>query len=285
MTTSHLSPISISRALLIALPPVIASVIVLSIAGVSASVWTMHAMAIAVSLAIAVAGPRLHRDARADIPAVTVITLTIAAVAVTLIFPSSGPSRWMVLGPVHLYMAPMVLPSFLAALSIALPARTALAFAAAIVTAALLAAQPDASQVLALVGGAVVVFARERARARTAALTVAVMTLVVAWAFTRPDPLLPVPWVEGVFALALGHSAIAGVVVIACAVAFITSLALASRRGPRWLSGVAAYYAVLFACSIAGLTPAPLIGFGAGPLLGFGLLAATAGSARAITER
>jgi len=165
----------VNRALLIVLPPVIANVIVLSIAGVSASVWTM-------------------------------------------------------------------------------PARTALAFAAA-------------------------------ARAWTAALTVAVMALITAWAFTRPDPLLPVPWVEGVFALALGHSAMAGIVVIACAVAFIASLALASSRGPRWIGAVAAYYAVLFACSIAGLTPAPLIGFGAGPLLGFGLLVATAGSARAITER
>lgn len=164
-----------NRALLIVLPPVTASVIVLSIAGVSASVWTMHA-------------------------------------------------------------------------------RTALAFAAA-------------------------------ARAWTAALTVAVIALITAWAFTRPDPLLSVPWVEGVFVLALGHSAIAGIVVSACAVAFITSLALASRSGPRWLAGVAAYYAVLFAGSIAGLTPAPLIGFGAGPWLGFGLLVATAGSARAITER
>jgi len=34
--------------------------------------------------------------------------------------------------------------------------------------------------------------------------------------------------------------------------------------------------AVLFACSVAGLTPAPLIGYGAGPLLGFGLMVATA---------
>ena len=47
--------------------------------------------------------------------------------------------------------------------------------------------------------------------------------------------------------------------------------------GQPWLSAVAAYHAVLFACSIAGLTPAPLIGYGAGPLLGFGLMVAVAG--------
>lgn len=266
-------PLSLSRYLLIALPPVAASVIVLSIAGISVSVWTMHAIAIALSLAIAVGGSRVR------LRPVTAISLTIAAIAATLLFPLSGPRRWMVVGPLHLYMAPVVLPSFIAALSIALRTRAAVALAAAIVTAALLAAQPDASQALALVVGAAVVFARERAQVRMAVVTVAAMGLITAWAFTRPDPLLPVPWVEGVFALALRYSAIAGIVVIACAVAFITSLALASRRGPRWLGAVAAYYAVLFACSIAGLTPAPLIGFGAGPLLGFGLMVATVRSA------
>jgi hypothetical protein len=51
-------------------------------------------------------------------------------------------------------------------------------------------------------------------------------------------------------------------------------LHMSSSGGRPWLSAVAAYYAVLFACSVAGLTPAPLIGYGAGPLLGFGLMVA-----------
>jgi hypothetical protein len=100
--------------------------------------------------------------------------------------------------------------------------------------------------------------------------------LATAWAFSHPDPLQPVAHVEGVFALALGHSLFAGAAVIASAAALVVGLHVNSSGGRTWLSAVAVYYAVLFACSVAGLTPAPLIGYGAGPLLGFGLMVATA---------
>lgn len=76
---------------------------------------------------------------------------------------------------------------------------------------------------------------------------------------------------EGVFELTLGYSLLAGVAVIASAAALIVSLHLTSSDEGRGLSVVAAYYAVLYACSVSGLTPAPLIGYGAGPWLGFGL--------------
>ncbi|MFL5611343.1 MAG: hypothetical protein ACJ78G_11570 [Gemmatimonadaceae bacterium] len=86
----------------------------------------------------------------------------------------------------------------------------------------------------------------------------------------------PVAHVEGVFALALGHSLFAGAAVIASAATLVVGLHVNSSRGRTWLSVVAVYYAVLYACSVAGLTPAPLIGYGAGPLLGFGLMVAAA---------
>lgn len=264
--------LSPSRATQIALPPVAASVIILTIAGVSAGVWAMHAIAIALSLAIAVAGPRLRPHD------VAVFALTIVALALTLFLPSSGPSRWLTLGAVRLYIAPVVLPSFVAAVSIALRARTVLASAAAIAAMVLLALQPDASQALALIVALGVVFAQERGRMSVAAGTLVAMAVIAAWAFTRPDPLIPVPWVEGVFALALGDSTLAGLFVVASAIALVVGLVRASMHGPRWLAGVAAYYAVLFVCSVKGLTPAPLIGFGAGPLLGFGFMCSQAHS-------
>ena len=98
------------------------------------------------------------------------------------------------------------------------------------------------------------------------------LVLVTMWAFSLPDPLAPVPHVEEVFALGLGHSLFAGVAVIASAIALIVGLWMQSVSGSFWLSAVAAYYTVLFICSTAGITPAPLVGYGAGPILGFGLM-------------
>jgi hypothetical protein len=174
-------------------------------------------------------------------------------------------------------MASLLLPSFLAACSVYARKRgnyDMIAFAAALGVSILLAAQPDASQVLALLVGSTVGFVRYRSDTFRSVITVAAIALVTAWTFSRPDALEPVPYVEGVFALALGHSLFAGLAVIASAITLVTGLYIYSLRGPSWLSAVAAYYAVLFACSVAGLTPAPLIGYGAGPLVGFGLMVA-----------
>ncbi|MGL4573314.1 MAG: hypothetical protein ACRCV9_00830 [Burkholderiaceae bacterium] len=107
-----------------------------------------------------------------------------------------------------------------------------------------------------------------------ALVTLSLGMLASAWAFWQPDPLKPVAHVEGVFALAFSHSILAGLAVLASAIMLLAGLIARGASGATWLYAVAAYYAVLFVCSVFGLTPAPLIGYGAGPMLGFGLLAA-----------
>lgn len=269
--------------LLMAVLPLAASCVVLSIADVSQKIWLMHAVWILTAWLIALAGKFLDRRTDGRMLATVILALTLPGLAVPLLGDSSGPERWLALGPLNLYMAPLLLPAFLAACSVCLRhQRDNLAFTALIGASILLALQPDASQALALLAGTVILFWRDRADGLKSTLTVTVMALLTAWAISRPDPLEPVAYVEGVFSLALGHSVFAGLAVIASAGVLLVSLALYSRRGPAWLAALAAYYAILFACSVAGLTPAPLIGYGAGPLLGFGLLAALAARAECI---
>ena len=263
--------------LLIAAPPVVASVAVLALGAVGTSIWLTHLVAICLACVLAVGGSQLIGWARSISPANAIILLTLAGVAVPLLRDSAGPKRWALVGPFNLYMAPLWLPSFFAACSVYLRKRGnhgLLACAATLGVSILLATQPDAAQVLALLGGSAVVFVRYHSDRLRSALMLLAVALVTAWAFLRPDPLEPVSYVEGVFALALGHSLFAGLAVITSAITLVTGLIVCSFGGPTWLAAVAAYYAVLFACSVAGLTPAPLIGYGAGPLLGFGLMVA-----------
>jgi hypothetical protein len=266
-----------SRLLLAAVPPVAASLVVLVIGGVGRGIWLSHLAAVVAACALTLAGAGLARVTRVPVPPPALILLTLAGVAVPLLRGADGPNRWAVVGPLNLYMAPVVLPSFFAACAVYARSRGGrdwTTMAAALGVSLLLAAQPDASQVLALLTASTVVFVRGGADRLRSTVTLGAMALVTLWAFSRPDPLLPVPHVEGVFVLALGHSWFAGSVVIVSAVALVALLYAGSRKGPSWLAAVATYYGVLFACSIAGLTPAPLVGFGAGPLLGFGLMAA-----------
>lgn len=124
-----------------------------------------------------------------------------------------------------------------------------------------------------------------RARGAWAWAAIAVPALATVWAFLRPDPLEPVAHVEGVFALAFAHSLPAGLAVAAAAPAFLAGLVFLARRGPPWLLAVVVYYAALYACSLGGLTPAPLIGYGAGPMLGYGLLIAVCATGAALPAR
>ena len=261
--------------LLVGVPAIVASAAVLAVASVSASAWLVQAIAVCLALFIALAGKHLGRRGRTRFPARTVIVACLVGLGTPMLGALPGPDRWLSLGPVSLYMAPAVLPLFLAACSIlvALGGRSERFACLAIAGASLLLAlQPDASQAAALVAGAAVLLGRSRSRVSLATILAAATSTI--WAFVQPDPLQPVAHVEGVFALAFGYSLFAGLLVAASAVVLVAGLLLSSSESRIWLSAVAAYYAVLFACSIAELTPAPIVGYGAGPLLGYGLLAA-----------
>lgn len=267
----------------LALLPLTASLVVLMAGGVGQGVWLMHGLSMALAAALALSGPLLRRVASQQGLAVAIMVLTLLGLAVPLAGSADGPERWLLLGPVRLYLAPLLLPAFLAACAVFARAgdRQETAARVALVGAGLaLAAQPDASQVLALLAGAAVLCTRFRSGPWRTGGTLLGLALLTLWAFLRPDPLQPVPHVEGVFALALSQSLPAGLLVIGCALAWLAGLCRQAVKGPGpfWLAGVAAYYGVLYACSVAGLTPAPLIGFGAGPVLGFGLLTAVAGA-------
>ena len=271
--------LSHSELLFIALPAVAASMAVLTFGGVGRSTWIIQVLAICLACALALVGAQLSRRTSARSPAGAIIVFTLLGLAVPLLAEAPGPERWASLGPINLYMAPALLPSFLVACSvwIARGGRSQhFAFTAIVGASVLLAAQPDASQSLALLTASLVAVARSPSRSPVSIVALAFSLVATAWAFSQPDPLQPVAHVEGVFALALGHSLFAGAAVIASAAALVVGLHMNSSGGRTWLSVVAVYYAVLFACSVAGLTPAPLIGYGAGPLLGFGLMVATA---------
>lgn len=271
--------LSHSQLLLIAVPAVAASMAVLTFGAVGRSTWIIQVLAICLACALALVGAQLSRRTNARSPAGPIIVFTLLGIAVPLLAEAPGPERWASLGPINLYMAPALLPSFLVACSvwIARGGRSQhFAFTAIVGASVLLAAQPDASQALALLAASAVAVARSPSRSPVSIVALAFAALATAWAFSQPDPLQPVAHVEGVFALALGHSLFAGAAVIASAATLVVGLHVNSSGGRTWLSVVAVYYAVLFACSVAGLTPAPLIGYGAGPLLGFGLMVATA---------
>lgn len=183
-----------------------------------------------------------------------------ALIVVALSFLGSGQEgvhRWLDLGAVQLNAAALVLP-----LAIVAFARTPALLAAASFAgiAALLALQPDVSQLAGFIPAALILaFARFGWRGLALAALLAAATLALC--LYRPDPLEPVAHVEGIVALAWSQSP-------PLAIAAATALAAAAlaplfvhRTNPT-APALTAYLAITALAPTLGAYPVPLAGYG-----------------------
>lgn len=260
-----------------ALPAAAASAVVFWICDVSRTVWAGQAAFAALALLVSLAVARVRSFERAVVGRLVLASGPLLC-ALPLVVSSTRPARWIAVDAFTLYVAPAIVPLALvcAAREAAGAGRAAVvALMSLVAMACALAAQPDLSQTGALTAASLVLAVRARLRwAEVGALVVALAGAVGA-ASLQPDPLRPVPWVEQVIAVSWQASVGAGVGVSLVALWLVWVLARETRRVPG-MDASAVYVAMLFGLAMADLTPAPLIGFGAGPWLGFGLLAGAA---------
>jgi hypothetical protein len=233
--------------------------------------WAVGAV---LALAISRAGSRVER-------AWPVIALI--AVAATLLSPGlSGVHRWIALGPLRLNAAELFLAPALVALA-GLNSRPLFGLILPLTTLILLASQPDASQAAAFAAASILMLFIGNHTAARRLLTTALFAAVAVMACLRPDPLAPVPEVEGIIGLAVGMSpVIAGLAVLALAGAVLSPLT-AAGTGKAAARGLTAYLALTALAPILGAFPVPLVGMGVSPILGawlgFGALMNRSGQA------
>ncbi len=258
---------------LLGVPSLFTSGAVMQLAGAPPALMIVQVGAAMAALAIAWGSRPLWQRVSAT-GVITICLLATVACASPLVGHGDGPQRWWHLGGVTLYVASIVVPTCLVLCGRTPPdpARPLIASAAALVPLALvLALQPDLSQVLAITAAVAMILWQHDAPRPLAFGVSASLLGAIGLARQTPDPYLPVPYVEGVLFTAWHHSLVVAGAVVASAVVLIGGLA---RH--RTLRPAAAYLAVLSVCAIAGITPAPLVGYGSGPWLGFGLFVGAA---------
>lgn len=256
-----------------AIPALIGSLLLMRTAGVGGALLAQQVVVTGLSFAAAVALPRLPRGktlARAA---------WIVAAAVVLVWAplwwraGDEPRRWLSGGGLRVYVAAAVLPPAIVLLARALHAtatRPVWPQWAMAALGAALAAQPDASQAtaFALACGLPVCAAPGRPSAK--AVMGAALVACAVWAWRQPDPLLPVPHVEGVLDLARAAGPLALATAIASLALPPVALVLLSQAfDDAGLLAVAIYFGAVDALAWLQLTPMPLLGFGAGPILGY----------------
>lgn len=208
---------------------------------------------------------------------------TVALVATLFDAGVEGVHRWLDIGPLHINAAALFLPALLVALA-AIRIQSRAGLVVTVITAVVLLAQPDASQLTSFAAAASILLMRSGVASgwKAFALLVAVVFVIAGW--MRPDPVEPVAEVEQIFTMCVAVSPllalIAGLALVAAAVAplvFSSAISPATRDGAIALS---AYFVAVSAVPFCGSFPVPLVGLGmsfpAGWWLGMSLLLVTA---------
>ena len=256
-----------------AIPALIGSLLLMRTAGVGGALLVQQVVVSGLSFAAAVALPRLPRG-KTLARAAWVVAAAVILVWTPLWWRAGDePRRWLSWGGLRIYVAAMVLPPAIVLLARALhstSARPVWPQGAIAAVGAALAAQPDASQATAFALACGIPLCTTPGRPSAKAVMFAALVTCAVWAWRQPDPLLPVPHVEGVLDLARA----AGPLALATAVASlalppVALVLLSNAFGDAGLLAVAIYFGAVDALAWFQLTPMPLLGFGAGPILGY----------------
>ena len=242
--------------------------------------WMRNPIAWLVGLGLATGLMRL----RALIPLFQVILgVALVALPATFLAPAQGGvHRWIDAGPLHVNVAALLLPPSVIALAFfGIWSRTGLTFVVAI--AVLLVLQPDASQATSFLTAVIILFGGSSAprAGRITAIAAAILVAAIAW--SRPDPLHPVPEVEGI--LRLANNTVSPILAVSAALAltatFLAPLCLRSTAGAAdriTALALSGYLISAGICTHFGAFPVPLVGLGmsfpVGYWLGIALLCA-----------
>lgn len=250
-------------------------------AGVNGSLLVQQVVVAGLLFAAAVVSPRWLR-AWASAGAVWVVAAAVILVWAP-VWPHTGdePQRWLGGGGLRLYVSAMVLPPVILLLARALhltaagPLWVPLAMTAMV---GALAAQPDASQATAFALACGIPLCTAPGRPLAKVVMLATLIAGVAWAWRQPDPLLPVPHVEGVLDLARAAGPLALVAAIASlALPLVVLFQRSWHSGDAGLLAVGIYFGAIDVLASRQLTPMPLLGFGAGPIVGYVAMVLVAG--------
>ena len=222
-------------------------------AGVPPGIWIRNPIAWAAAAGVGVLLAR-RGWLGSSFPLIAVVVL-----ALSLLGPGQeGVHRWLDLGPIQLNAAALVLPAALAAFS---RTSSTLMLACFGLIAALLAWQPDISQLAGFSLAAIVLVSTLRHGRLMLAASAILGIAAIALCLSRPDPLAPVAHVEGIFALAWSQSpGLAIAMGVSLAAAALSPLVMRSAHPLGQIAPLAltAYLVTTAAAFLLGAYPVPL---------------------------
>jgi len=180
-----------------------------------------------------------------------------------------GARRWLRIGPVLLH--PASLFGSLLLLALARAAGSALCAVLAGATVLCFGIGNDGAASLAFVLGLSGLLLGDRKHWRTLLPLCVLAWCLAAWGWSRPDSLVPVPYVEEILARTWAAStflgAVAAILLAMLPLPFLLTEREAGKRGAGY--ALAGFWAGLVLAGLLGNYPIPVTGYGASPVIGW----------------
>ena len=251
------------------MPALILGVITMRYLNVSTSAWSMNLAAGAVGLLMFALLRYLASPTSRFAWYVTTIGSVTAILATFASAGLDGVHRWVSVGGFALHASAIVAPAIIA--SVATAPRPHLAVATAVVTAVLLALQPDAAQTSSFAAASSVILIRDsrfRLSRRIGGLVALMACSIVS--FVRPDPLKSVRHVEGILEEAIARGPAWGTLATLALLLLPTPYFVAWARRRHNLTLALGVYVVLVTIAPTwGTFPVPIMGYGVSPIFGY----------------
>lgn len=251
----------------LALPWLVGRAVML-VAGAPHRLLVVDTVALALGIGLALGVSRRLAGALQRVPG-SVATASLAFIAMSLVGePMDGIHRWLRVGALQLHPSAIASPVLLVAIAnLGRGGRHLQALVVVALTMVLHVLEPDAGQATACALGVVAIGLGWR-RWGPAGLGGALAVGGAALAWTQPDPLAPVRFVEQIVGVAFELGTAAGVLAVVALVAL--PAAAGWSRHPDALV-LAAYFAATIVVPAFGAFPVPVLGHGASPILGAAL--------------
>lgn len=257
-----------------AIPALLGSVFLMHSSGVSSVlIWQQLLVFLVPSLVLWLATRHRHLFPTNKTAQFRSLILAACLFLPLIIDRAEGPQRWLNIGPLRLYLAPILLPTLMLYLEVIrreMQTKAIWLSLPVFAASAALVLQPDAAQMSAFACSCIpIVLASEMAKPLRAIVTLSLLVCVFA-VWQIPDPLEPVAHVEGVFHLAAQSSPFELIfALVAAALPSAVLILCAWTSSSVGLFAVGIYYAAILSLSPLKITPVPLLGFGAGPIFGY----------------
>ena len=248
------------------------SLVAITVAGAGRNALVLQTLAAVIALGLALVVARFWRKAGWR------YWLLVAACVLALVWTLmtgvalEGARRWLAVGPVQLHTAFLALPLAVWAFARGFEDRRVAPLAAGLSFALLYQHDAASSLAWALAIGAATLVQRPRQLVPWAVVAVAAVFAYAAW--SEPDTLPAVPYVEGLLAANLATSpvvgALAAILMFSLPAPFLLVAASRPERRAEALALAALWAGWIFG-NLFGNYPAPVLGYGAAPILAWGL--------------